>query len=343
MFPLAVSFSLRLFLLVAGGFALVSVVQLTANGFDTRGFFLEETTTSSAPDGEKQNNDDNIKWISFLGGEFTFSCLLPLGYHLLQASLQGGRSLSTLLVLSVLAGVALGQVVAENDVLVDSTWMLAMLAIILLYIVLDKRGGAPVYYGLDRTTVKTARFYSMVRIIVKIFSFLLLLTGIMVLGMGLTAKSPADLLPSLLWTGFGYEYNLVETFGKTTTESKDFFGMLLCTMLGTICQTFCLAIWMVLAPVGSPTCRQGLAFSCTGVPLIIIANSITAASYQKTEFTQGRDCMIAHIFLLVQTNAHIPIVWWIHELWMELAVIPYSSSQASTAPAVDAAERAKIE
>jgi len=348
---LLLSLSLRLGLVATGTLVLVSVVRLTMNGFDilSDGFFL---TMEDYSDG---GGDDDKRWMAFLGGEFTFSCLIPLGYHLVQASLQGGRSLSTYLVLSILAGVTLGQCLGGGAAAVTSNhkkkglWNYYLFVGVLFYASIDKRGRPGITSSTPSTTMtkKNVRFHSMVRFLVKLGSIGGIVTGIMVLGMGVTQSSnPSKMLPALVWTGFGYEYNLVQTFGRTTAESPPFFGILLCTMLGTICQTLCLALWTALAPVGSPACRQGLALSCTGVPLILLANACTAAIYQARTTTkdddaffsqqQGRDCMIAHILLLVQTNAHLPIIWWVHELWVEMVL--FAGSTATTSSCSDGGE-----
>ena len=105
--------------------------------------------------------------------------------------------------------------------------------------------------------------------------------------------------------------------------------MLLCTMMGTICQTLCAGIWIFQSPIGSDACKQGLWFSCSGVPLIILANAITTSLYQNMNFVEGRDCMIAHILLLVQTNAHLPVIWWIHNTWAEM-LLDKSEESAAT-------------
>lgn len=285
------------------------VILSVMNSFDV----LSTTSNSNST-----SNSSPPIWMVFLGGEFTFSCMFQIGYHMIQACIEGGRSLSTFVVLSIMTGVALGQVIAGQMLIVDGVHLSAAFLLVTVYIISDSRGGES-NGNKPSVSTKTA-FYSPVRILVKVGSVLLIITGVLVLGMGLTVKRPSDIVPQLLWNGFGYEYNLLRTFGEESVQSNEFFTMLLCTMLGTICQTLCVGVWIWRSSIGSISCQQGLGFACSGVPLIILSNSISASHYKQMQFKDGQKCMIAHILLLLQTNCHLPVIWFIHELWIGTAL-----------------------
>lgn len=285
------------------------VILSVMNSFDVLSITSNDSTSNSSPP----------IWMVFLGGEFTFSCMFQIGYHLIQACIKGGRSLSTFIVLSIMTGVALGQMIAGQILIVDEVHLSVAFLLVTAYTISDSRGGESNGIKSSVSTQKTA-FYSPVRILVKVSSVLLIITGVLVLRMGLTVKQPSDIIPQLVWNGFGYEYNLLRTFEAESVQSNEFFTMLLCTMLGTICQTLCVGIWIWRSSIGSISCQQGLGFACSGVPLIILSNSISASHYKQMQFTDGRTCMIAHILLLLQTNFHLPVIWFIHELWIRTAL-----------------------
>lgn len=300
---------LRLGLLLTGTWILVLVIQSVMNSFDVLGITSNNSTSNRSPP----------IWTVFLGGEFTFSCMFQIGYHMIQACVKGGRSLSTFVVLSTMVGVVLGQIITGQMLIVDEIHTSVAFLLVIVYIITDSRGGESKDTKSSGSLQKLA-FYSPVRILVKVGSLLLIMTGILVLGMGLTVKQPSDIIPQLFWNGFGYEYNLLQTFGAESVQSSEFFAMLLCTMLGTICQTLCAGIWIWRSSIGSISCQQGLGFACSGVSLIVFSNSISASQYNQMQFTDGRECMIAHILLLIQTNVHVPAMWLIHELWINTAL-----------------------
>jgi hypothetical protein len=164
---------------------------------------------------------------------------------------------------------------------------------------------------------QVALFGSVVRIIVKMGASLQIITAVFVIGMGVSTRHPDDLFPNLVWEGVGYRYDLVETFGNTTTSSFEFFYLILSTMMATILQTLCSGIWILASPLSSQATSDGLNAGIIGVPLIILANILTIAIYQQenSDFTTGRKCMIAHILLLLHANLHLPIVWGTYRIW----------------------------
>ena len=352
---------IQLLLLAVGVGLLVLVVILTCHRFDdVFHIFSAESLLLS--------NDNDLSttptWVSFLGGEFTFSVLLPLGIHILNISMSPMTTMSRSLSMQLASSILIGLLIAHGVVLIyllttketsfeqqqqqqyDTLWnqlkVLVLGLMMLLFVTLVGRGSGVGYSDDDnqqkiadtcssaaddnnRTTAEKnnhhhhhpSRSFTTVRALVKGNAILQIFTAVMVIGMGLSAvQGPNALLPNLLWEGSGYRYDVVATYGIEQTSSLGFFTLILATMLATIFQSLCLGISTWNAPLESHAIRQSLTWSLISVPLIILANAVTLAIYDRNDdFSNGSHCMVAHILLLVQTNIQTPIVWWVHGCW----------------------------
>ena len=299
-----------------------SVVLIETKGFNVFEVLQDSPQVSSSIVVDQENQ----KWVCFLGGEFTFSVLLPLGFHLLMTSTQGGKSISAFVALFILAGMTLAHGVAsrfeftieDKNMIIDNVSFLSKIIVVLTcyMIFCGMNDGTNPFFSsnIPRLTPQTSSATA-VRILVKTVGFLNTLTAVFVIYLGLSVRSPAELLPNLKWEGFGYRYDIEETFGSQLKDSFGFFYLIMNTMVATIFQTLVIGLLILLSPFGSKAPNQAMVMGVAGVPMIILANALTMGMYSMEGFDQGQHCMMAHILLLVQTNIHVPIVWWIYETW----------------------------
>lgn len=248
--------AMRLVLAVSSSVLLVAVIRLISLRFDVVALFMNDLawlvdavssgTLTVEPIDKNNDVGDDVGdaaplWYAFLLGEFTLSVLLPLGVHGLltstRATAKVTKSVSTYLVLAIVMGLflahrsikededsAFGTMVGRNRMI-----LLALLAFVLAYILfLDpgKRDTNPKTIRMANKGADGAVVYytfQAVRLFVKLGGLFNVLAGCMVLYMGTSALGPPDLLPNLVWEGFGTRYDVEPHLEETRQIPRSSF------------------------------------------------------------------------------------------------------------------------